>query len=136
MRFRSRTTSRCRPLVSIEARAPFAHAGEMPLGRDALQLAELLLLRDEAARGVDVARHEDGDREPQMILQLRIHRVDLRQALRRQAELQPQALGGELGDVLVDDVADMLEVDGEGSAPRSAGARRHRSSSPRAIAAM
>ena len=67
MRFRSRTTSRCRPLVSIEALPPLAHAGEMPLGRDALQLAELLLLGDEAARGVDVARHEDGDGEPQVI---------------------------------------------------------------------
>ena len=49
-----------------------------------------------------------------MLEKLRVHGVDLRQPLRREAELQPHALGDELGDVLVDDVADMLEVDREG----------------------
>src|SRR5690606_41743320 len=61
---------------------------------------------------------EDVEREPQIVHQPRMHAADLLQPLGR--ELQPVAdlLVGELHQVLVDDVADMLEICGESDEDR------------------
>ena len=68
-----------------------------------------------------------------------IHRVDLRKPSGERLSFSRMPLGDELGDVLVDDVADMLEIDGEGLHLRSAGAPPPRSAprarSPRCSAA-
>ena len=97
---------------------------EMALGCDALELAELLLLGDEPSAAFRSPPMEDRDGELHVIDQALVHGIDLGQALG--GELQPvlDALGPELLEVLVDDVADMLEVDGEAEDLGERGSRR------------
>ena len=86
----------------------------MLLGDRTFEIAESLLLGDEPAGGADVLEHQHGSRKLQMLQELPVHTGDVVQAVLRQAQVILDALGGELHQVLVDDVAHMLEIDGEG----------------------
>src|SRR5450759_3135326 len=92
-----------------------AQAVEMPFGGGELGIAQQRLLREKLARFIDVARHEDAERDPK-----RVHGslVECRQffgAFRRELKPALDLLGGELAQILVDDIAHVLEIDGEGN---------------------
>ncbi len=105
--------SSCSALVSPAGLAG-AQLLEMPLRHGALEIAEALLLGDQPARRADILEHQHRSGQMQVLEQLAVHLVDLREAVLRQAKVVLDALGGELHQVLVDDVARMFEVDGEG----------------------
>ena len=73
------------------------------------------LLGEQLARFVDVARHEHAERDPQGVRGALVERRQFLGAFRRKLEPALDLLGGEFAQVLVDDVADMLEIDGEGN---------------------
>ena len=82
--------------------------------RLALALAEADLLLEQLPGHADVAADEDGERQLDGVEDLAVEGVDVARALFGEAQPVPDLLGGELDQVLVDDVADMLEVGGEG----------------------
>src|SRR5713226_7755799 len=95
-------------------RPAFAQTVQMPFGGGKLGIAQQRLLREKLARFIDVARHEDAESDPQ-----RVHGslVECRQFFRapgRKLEPALDLLGRELAQILVDDVAHMLEIDGKG----------------------
>src|SRR6185437_8763904 len=94
--------------------AALAQAREMIVGGDALGLAHRHLLLDEPARDLGVARDEDAERELEVIGDAAMEGLELGRALAREFELAPDLLRRQLHQVHLDDVADMLEIDGEG----------------------
>src|SRR5690606_1628097 len=90
--------------------APLAQAREVAFGRGALGVAHANLLVEELARDLDVARDEDAEREAEALQHLSVQRLQLARAFVGEAAPVLYLLGGELHEVLVDDVADMLEV--------------------------
>ena len=72
------------------------------------------LAGDQPARHGDVALHEDGERQAQALDGLGVQALDLGETCRREAQAAFDLLGRELHQVAVDDVADMLEIGGEG----------------------
>ena len=87
---------------------------EMAVGGKALELAERDLLLEQLAGHADIARDENIEGELQVLHQPRVHVADLPKALGRELQLVTDLLVRQLHQVLVDDVADMLEVGGEG----------------------
>src|SRR5688500_4031332 len=87
-----------------------AQPREMALGRVLLEQPRRGLLRVEPARQRDVAGREHIEREPHRVLDARVEGADLGEALRRERVALADLLGGQLHQVLVDDVADMLEI--------------------------
>src|SRR4051812_12384793 len=83
-------------------------------GNGAFKIAETLLLRDEPARRADILEHQHGSRELQVLQQLRMHAGDVVETVLGQAQMIFDSFRGKLHQVLVDDVADMLQIDGEG----------------------
>ena len=65
MRLRSRSTSRCSEVVSSVSGRPSRRRSKMPLGAGELGVAQLRLLGDQLARLLDVAGHEDAERDAQ-----------------------------------------------------------------------
>ena len=87
---------------------------DMRFGGAALEFAEADLLAQQLARHAHVARHEDVQRQRQIVRQPLVHARDLGEALVGEAQIVLDLLGRQLHQVLVDDVADMLEIGGEG----------------------
>src|SRR5215469_12106729 len=114
MRRRSRSTSRCSEVVSMVSGRP-AQAVEMALHRGQLGVAQRSLFRQQLARLVGVARHEHAEGDPQRVHRALVEGGELLGALGRELEAALDLLGRKLAQILVDDVAEMLEVDGEGN---------------------
>src|SRR5262245_60795771 len=94
-------------------RPALAQPLEMTLGRRQLRSAQLHLVRDQLARLVEVAGHEYADRHPEAVENALVERLELVGALGRELQVALDLLDRELPQVLVDDVAGMLEVDRE-----------------------
>src|SRR5215217_5890822 len=90
-----------------------AQAREVALGSILLEQPGRGLYRVEPARQAEVAGSEDIEGKPHRVLDARMEGADLAETLRRERHLLADLLGGELHQVLVDDVADVLEVRGE-----------------------
>ena len=86
----------------------------MAVGGARFGFAQRRLLSHQAAGQRDVARGEDVQRQPQVLEHAGVESPQLGHALGREGIAVPDLLGGELHQVLVDDVADMLEVRREG----------------------
>ena len=115
IRRRSRSTSRCSEVVSMRLRPALAQAIEVPLGGGEFGVAQRGLFGQQLARLVDVAGHEDAECDPQQIHRALVEGRKLLGALGRELEAALDLLGRELAQILVDDVADMFEVDGKGN---------------------
>ncbi len=92
----------------------FAQAVEVPFGRGQFGIAQRGLLGQKLSRLVDVSGHEDAERDPKRIHGALVEGGQFLGALGRELEPALDLLGCKLAQILVDDVADMLEVDGEG----------------------
>ena len=112
--------SRCSVLVSMLCGRPFAQAPQMIVGGGLLQIPHAVLLRQQRAGRMQVAHHEHARRQMQIVQQVLMHVRDFLQALRREAQPLLDLLGGDLAQALVQDVADVLEVDREGEDVRAA----------------
>ena len=91
-----------------------AQALQMPLGAPKLHLAKLLLPRQKLGRGLQFLIDEHGQRKTHRLHQPGMHLLQLPKSFFGELQLLSDLLGGELHQVLVDDVADMLEIGGEG----------------------
>src|SRR5688500_18974091 len=101
--------------AGLDALGPAAaQAVQIAVGGFAFAVAEADLLLEELAGHADVATDEDGERQLDGVENLAVEGVDVARALFREAQPVLDLLGGELDQVLVDDVADMFEVGGEG----------------------
>ncbi len=97
-------------VASVDLLAPaLLLARELAFGGRPLQLAEVLLLLHQAQGGGQVVAHEDGG-EAELGQEVLVHRIGLGQLLLAEAKPPADALGGEVEQALVDDVAGMLEV--------------------------
>src|SRR5689334_835315 len=85
----------------------------MALSGGKLGAAQLRLFGDQPSGLLDIARHENCKRDPEVFHDTLVERCKLRRTLVGKLELAPDFLGGELGKILIDDVADMFEVDAE-----------------------
>lgn len=86
----------------------------MAVGGAALGIAHRRLVGEELAGEHDVARREDVERQRQRRGDAVVEIADLGQPLRREGIALADLLLGELAQVLVDDVADMLEIGDQG----------------------
>jgi len=100
--------------AALIALAALAQPVEMALGGGKLGVAQRGFLGQQLAGLVDVARHEDAERDPKRIHRALVEGGQLLGALGRELEPALDLLGRKLAQILVDDIADMLEVDGEG----------------------
>src|SRR5687767_1325910 len=80
----------------------------------ALEIAELLLFRDQPLSALEVAVDEHVESELQVREDTRMQVADLLQSSAGKAKVLLDLLLGDLDQVLVDDVAHVLEVDREG----------------------
>src|ERR1700676_1049447 len=94
-------------------RRSFPQAREVALRGRKFLLAQLRFCSDQLTGNVHIARHENSDREPQAIddLPVKIDQISL--ALLRERDAAPDFLGREVHQILVNDVADVLQVDRE-----------------------
>src|ERR1700728_3979882 len=70
-------------------RGPFAQACEVALGRGKLLLAQLRFRRDQAARDIDVPRHEYSNRERQAVEDILMKLDEIRLAFLREGDAAP-----------------------------------------------
>ena len=87
----------------------------MSLGRRQFRIAQLRLFGDQLPRLIDIAGHEYAESDLEAFEDALVERRQFGCALGRKLELAPYFLGRDLAHVLVDDVPDMLQVDGEGN---------------------
>lgn len=85
----------------------------MALGRGQFSRAQSRLLRDQLPGDLDVARHEHAEREFEVAHDLLMEGLQLRRALFRESEVPFDLLLSKLHQILVDNVADVLQVDRE-----------------------
>ena len=78
-----------------------------------LSLPQLRLVGDKPARIRGVARHEDAERDLQAFDYAAMERRELGRAFRRELQLALDFLGRDFGEILVDDVTHVLEIDVE-----------------------
>src|SRR5579883_806054 len=91
-----------------------AQAGEMAVGGLRLGFADRRLLGHQPARKVEVTRGEDVERQAQILQHARMEGPELGHAFGRKGVAVLDLLACQFHQVLVDDIADMLEVGGEG----------------------
>ena len=114
MRFRSRITSRWIALVSIDSGRPSRSRAKW-LSAAASSAARVVgLLGEQPARHRDVARREHVEGKPHVVHHAGMEVADFLQAFGREGVAVLDLLGGQFHQVLVDDVADMLEIGREG----------------------
>ena len=96
-------------------RRPLAQARQIPLGGRELALPQLCFCRDQLTSNVQIARHEDSDRELQIVDDLLMEFDEIGLALLGKGDAAPDLLGRKVHQILVDDVADVLEIHREGN---------------------
>jgi hypothetical protein len=107
--------------AGLDALLPaFPQPVQMIVDRSLLQVAHALLLGQERAGRVHVIQHEHARRQMQVVEQMLVHFADFLEALRREREPLLDLLGGDGAQALVDNVADVLEIDGERQDVRAA----------------
>ena len=89
-------------------------------GGGLLEVPHAVLFRQQGTGRMHIAHHEHARRQVQVVQQTLVHGGDFLQALRREREPLLDLLGGDLAQALVQNVADMFEVDGEGQDVRAA----------------
>ena len=92
-------------------RSAFPKTPQMVLGRGLLQVAHAVLFHEQRARRVMVTQHEHAGGEVKIVEQALVHIGDFLQTFLREAEPLLDLLGSNLAQALVQDVADVLEVD-------------------------
>ena len=93
---------------------PGADAGEMSFGRARFEIAKNLLFAKQTAGGARVVGHEYRGRGVHVADEPFEHRADFRLALDRKGEAALEPLGGDRHQIVLDDVAGMLEVGDKG----------------------
>ena len=93
----------------------FAKTIQVSLGRGKLGVAQQGLLRQELARFIDIARHEHAERDAKGVRRPLVERLQLFCAFGRKLKPPLDLFGRELAQVLVNNIADVLEVDSEGN---------------------
>src|SRR5260370_5016683 len=92
-------------------RSPLAQSRKMTVRTGELGGSQLRLFLDEGARDLDVIIDEDAEGELEVVDNALVEGRELRRSFLRELILVLDLLDGELHEVLVDDVADVLEVD-------------------------
>src|SRR5262245_62715298 len=85
----------------------------MPFGGGKFGAAQLRLFGNQTSGLLDISRHKNGERHFKVLHNTLVERRKLLRALLGKLKLAFDLLGRQLGEVLIDDVADVLEVNAE-----------------------
>src|ERR1700739_1822092 len=86
----------------------------MPFGGGEFHVAQESLFCEQLAVFADIAGHKDPERNPQGIHRALVEGRKLFSAFLRELKPALDLLGRQFAQILVNDIADMLKVDGEG----------------------
>src|SRR5271163_5000629 len=86
----------------------------MPVRRFEFGFSQLRLFTQQLTGTLNIARHEDAEGGLKTLADALVESGQLRRAFWRELIASLDFLDGELAQILVDDVADMFEVDSEG----------------------
>src|SRR5262245_37735328 len=113
IRFRSRSTSRWSDVVSNVSGRP-ARSRSRRRSAAASSALRKSAFSDQLARLLDLAGHENTEREPKALHHALVEGRQLFGTFARELKLALDLLARELGEVLVDNITDVLEVDRKG----------------------
>ena len=113
IRFRSRSTSRCKEVVSKRLWASLPQAFQMTFSRGQFDAAQLRLFRNELPGSSHITRHEHAKGESKIFQNALVEFIDLCCAVIGKLNVALDLFRSKFAQILFDNIADVLKVDGK-----------------------